>query len=188
MEKGTNTYVYTFGLIMTVVVALVLAGFKTGTAEITARNADLFNKREILATVAKPMAASGQEVGTLTDQEVETFFQEQVTSKVIGTDGNEVEGMSVADIDLAKELKKDEAARQYPVNIIDLNGEKYYIFSVRGNGLWDAIWGNIALEGDLNTVAGASFRPRRGNPRSRCRDQGQRQLEGPVRGHQNLRW
>ncbi|MCP3894235.1 MAG: FMN-binding protein, partial [Bacteroides sp.] len=26
-----------------------------------------------------------------------------------------------------------------------------------GNGLWDDIWGNIALEDDLNTVTGAMF-------------------------------
>lgn len=157
MEKGTNTYVYTFGLIMTVVVALALAGFKTGTADIAARNADIFNKREILATVAEPLAAAGSDPAALSDDEVEAVFRDQVTSAVVNARGETVDGMAAADVDLAQELKKPEAARQYPVNIFDIGGDKYYVFSVRGNGLWDAIWGNIAVESDLNTVAGASF-------------------------------
>jgi Na+-transporting NADH:ubiquinone oxidoreductase subunit C len=32
-----------------------------------------------------------------------------------------------------------------------------YVVSIRGNGLWDEIWGSIALEGDLKTIAGAAF-------------------------------
>ena len=38
------------------------------------------------------------------------------------------------------------------------DGDKeFYILSVRGKGLWDAIWGNIALEKDMNTIAGVDF-------------------------------
>ena len=38
-------------------------------------------------------------------------------------------------------------------------GEKatFYLVSVRGNGLWDKIWGTIALQDDFNTIAGVSF-------------------------------
>lgn len=157
MQKGTSLYVYGFGLIMTVVVALALAGFKTGTAEIAARNADIFNKREILATVAKPLAAAGQDPAGLTDEQVGQIFEQQFESFVVNSAGEVMEGVTVDQIDLAAEKKKPEAQRLYPVNVFNLDGEQYYIFSVRGNGLWDAIWGNIALEGDLNTVAGASF-------------------------------
>ena len=156
-NKQTTAYTYIFGLIMTVVVAFALAGFKTGTADLAARNADIFNKREILATVANPLADAGVDVGGLTDDQVEDIFNEQVESIVVNGQGEEVEGVTVDQIDLAKELKKPEAARQYPLNILNLDGDSYYIFSVRGNGLWDAIWGNIALEGDMNTIAGASF-------------------------------
>src|SRR5690606_7287922 len=37
------------------------------------------------------------------------------------------------------------------------DGKKFFILSVRGSGLWDEIWGNVALEEDLRTLAGASF-------------------------------
>lgn len=152
----TTKYIYTFGLIMTVVVALLLAGFRTLTAESAARNEDIFNKREILATVAEPMQEFGKPIDALTDAEVLDFFKNNVQQIVVNANGEPVEGANFAALDLAKEYKKPEAQRQYPVYIFDLN-EEYYVFSVRGNGLWDAIWGNIALASDLNTVTGASF-------------------------------
>ena len=65
--------------------------------------------------------------------------------------------MTAVSIDMAKEKKKPEAERMYPVYKVNLDNSSYYIFSVRGNGLWDAIWGNVALEQDMNTVAGVSF-------------------------------
>lgn len=142
---------------MTVVVALVLAGFRTLTAEAAARNEDIFNKREILATVAKPLAAAGNPVETLTDDDVLRIFADQVDQIVVNAAGEPIADMEVADIDLAAEYKKPEAQRIYPIYKFGIDGDSYYVFSVRGNGLWDAIWGNIALASDLNTVTGASF-------------------------------
>ena len=36
--------------------------------------------------------------------------------------------------------------------------------SVQGKGLWDVIWGNIALEKDMNTIAGVDFDHRQETP------------------------
>ncbi len=153
----STKYIYTFGLIMTVVVALLLAGFRTITAESAARNEDIFNKREILATVSEPLADAGKSIGELTDAEVLSIFDQQVDQIVVNSAGEVVTDADFASIDLAKEYKKSETERRYPINVFDIDGDKYYVFSVRGNGLWDAIWGNIALASDLNTVTGASF-------------------------------
>ncbi|THH37562.1 FMN-binding protein [Neolewinella litorea] len=153
----STKYIYTFGVIMTVVVALTLAGFRTVTAESAARNEDIFNKREILATVAEPLAEAGSPISTLTDEEVLEIFNEQVEQIVVNSSGEAVADVEFSAIDLAKEYKKPEEQRLYPINIFNIDGDRYYVFSVRGNGLWDAIWGNIALASDLNTVTGASF-------------------------------
>lgn len=153
----STKYIYTFGIIMTVVVALLLAGFRTVTAESAARNEDIFNKREILATVAEPLAEAGSPIETLTDAEVLEIFDQQVEQIVVNSTGEVVADVEFAAVDLAKEYKKPEAQRLFPVNIFNIDGDRYYVFSVRGNGLWDAIWGNIALASDLNTVTGASF-------------------------------
>src|SRR5690606_1153492 len=36
-------------------------------------------------------------------------------------------------------------------------GEEYYIIPLRGNGLWNAIWGYVSLKSDANTIAGTTF-------------------------------
>ena len=76
---------------------------------------------------------------------------------VVNAEGEIMSDMTVSQIDLAQERKKPEEQRMYPVYKLNLDGSAYYIFSVRGNGLWDAIWGNVALEEDMNTIAGVSF-------------------------------
>jgi Na+-transporting NADH:ubiquinone oxidoreductase subunit C len=38
-----------------------------------------------------------------------------------------------------------------------VQGTKYYIVPLRGAGLWNAIWGYIALKEDKNTIQGAVF-------------------------------
>lgn len=153
----STKYIYTFGLIMTVIVALVLAGFKTLTADVAARNEDIFNKRQILAAIAAPMAKAGQDVDALSDDAVLELFDNQVEQTVINADGEIVDGAMAIEVDMEQEKKKAEEERLYPLYTVNLDGSNYYIMSVRGSGLWDAIWGNIALENDLNTVAGVSF-------------------------------
>lgn len=40
---------------------------------------------------------------------------------------------------------------------MDLLIEKFYIIPIRGNGLWNAIFGYISLKEDLNTIKGVVF-------------------------------
>ncbi len=142
---------------MTVVVALLLAGSKVVLEPIASKNEDIFNKRQILEAIATPLEEAGKAVASLSDQEVLDIFEKQVEQAVVTADGASVESIKAIDVDMAKERKKPEAERMYPVYEVSLDGKSFYIFSVRGSGLWDAIWGNIALEEDMNTVAGVSF-------------------------------
>jgi len=153
----STKYIYIFALIMTVVVALLLAGSKVVLDPIAKKNEDIFNKRQILEAIAVPLEKAGQPIATLTDEQVLGIFDKQVEQAVVMADGETVEGMTAIEVDMAKEKKKSEAERMYPVYEVALDGKSFYIFSVRGTGLWDAIWGNVALEEDMNTVAGVSF-------------------------------
>ncbi len=47
--------------------------------------------------------------------------------------------------------------RELPVFIGNKDGQSYYIFPMRGKGLWGPIWGYVALEDDMNTIYGAVF-------------------------------
>jgi Na+-transporting NADH:ubiquinone oxidoreductase subunit C len=60
-------------------------------------------------------------------------------------------------INLALEIRKGLDDQRFPLYIADVDNSKYYIIPLRGNGLWNAIWGYIALKQDINTIEGISF-------------------------------
>ena len=154
MEK-TN-YIVAFILILTASVAVLLTGLREVTKEKAAQNEDIFNKRALLSAVEDHLG-DGVTVKSLSDQDVLDIFNKQVEQLVLNMDGDEVEGMMAEDVEMEKEKKKPEADRVLPLFIYNTGQEKFYILSVRGSGLWDEIWGAVALENDFNTVAGASF-------------------------------
>lgn len=141
---------------MTAIVAVLLTGFRQATKAQADLNEDIFNKRAILSAV-EDYLGDGVTVASLSDDDVMNIFETQVDQLVVDLSGQQVEGMMADDIDMAKEKKKPEPQRKYPVYVYEQDGAKFYILAVRGTGLWDAIWGNIALKSDLNTVVGATF-------------------------------
>jgi Na+-transporting NADH:ubiquinone oxidoreductase subunit C len=136
----------------------------TGLKDVHAQNEAIFNKRAILSAVSNYL---DKPVDQMTDNEVQDVFDTKMEQQVVNYEGasistEEVEalgykGGKAEDVDMAKEKKKPAEERVYPVFTFSDGEDKYYIVAIRGNGLWDEIWGNIAIKEDLNTVAGASF-------------------------------
>ena len=160
----STKYIYTFAVIMTVVVGALLAGSIVVLGPMAEVNADIFNKRQVLEAIRTPLADAGQDIDAMSDQMVLDIFNEQVEQTIVNAEGEPMEmtndagePMEAINLDMAQERKKPLAQRMYPVYEVNFDGNSYYIFSVRGKGLWDAIWGNVALESDMNTVAGVSF-------------------------------
>jgi len=58
---------------------------------------------------------------------------------------------------LHSDISKISGTLELPVYICEKEGEKYYVFALRGKGLWGPIWGYISLTGDFNTVYGVYF-------------------------------
>lgn len=150
---------------MTSLVALVLAGMFTVLKPIHKKNEALYAKTAILAAVQSDLPSAANE---LTEAQVMDIFSNQIEQKVFDMKGNPVSaeqvqaagypGGKAEHIDMAAEAKKPEADRLLPMYVFTSDkGKKNYILSVRGKGLWDAIWGNIALESDLKTIAGVDF-------------------------------
>lgn len=151
----STRYVIIFILILTAAVAISLTGLREATKAQSATNEDIFNKRAIL-TAVEDYLPDGQKVAELSDEQVLNLF-EQMEQPVVDMEGNIIEGLKAEDINMAKERKKPEAERRLPVYVYEQGGQQFYILSVRGNGLWDEIWGSVALKNDLNTIAGATF-------------------------------
>ena len=69
--------------------------------------------------------------------------------------------MQPKDVNLAAEYKKPREQRLLPVyefkNETDSTKTDYVVLPVYGYGLWNSIWGFVALKSDLNTVQGVKF-------------------------------
>jgi Na+-transporting NADH:ubiquinone oxidoreductase subunit C len=154
--ESSNKYIITFIIIMTVIAAVALAGMREITMSASTRNEEIFNKRSILLTVNEYLG-DGLRVADLSDEQVLKMFNEQVEQIVLNQNGEVVPNKLAEKIDLAVEKKKPESERLLPLFIFKNEKEKFYILSIRGSGLWDEIWGNIAVKSDLNTIAGATF-------------------------------
>ena len=152
----STRYVITFILILTSIVALALAGLTEVTKKQAKLNEEIFNKRAIMLAIEDYLPDNKKE-DDFSDEEVVELFGSKVEQLVIDVEGNIVEGKLADEVDMAKERKKDDAVREWPLYIYTSGSEKYYILSVRGSGLWDEIWGYIALAPDLNTVVGTAF-------------------------------
>ncbi len=161
----STNYIIRFVLILTAIVAIVLSLMSTGLKPIHDKNEAVYNKSAILSAVSNEI---GDKFATLTPDDVDAIFDKDVKQLIIDMEGNIVQAeqlnamgykdVSAESIDMEKEMKKAEKDRMLPLyEYTSSNGDAYYIVSVRGKGLWDAIWGNIALKSDLSTIAGVSF-------------------------------
>ncbi|MFP4059252.1 MAG: NADH:ubiquinone reductase (Na(+)-transporting) subunit C [Bacteroidales bacterium] len=59
--------------------------------------------------------------------------------------------------EIKRKIKETQSKRSLPVFEAEINGNDYYVFPLRGKGLWGPLWGYISLESDFNTVYGAIF-------------------------------
>lgn len=150
-----NNKVIAFVGIMCVVVAVILAGLRGATLEMAKSNEAVFNQRAILKAMDKELPTP---VAELSDNQVREIFQTKMgNSKVINYAGEVIEDEQALNIKLEEEKKKPEDERRLPLFIYEDGTNKYYILSMRGSGLWDEIWGNMAVKSDLKTVVGVSF-------------------------------
>lgn len=153
--ENTN-YIIIFILILTGSVAVGLTGLREATNGQAIINEQIFNKRAILLAV-NDYLPEGKRVNDLSDNEVISIFDGQIKQVTLDMEGNEVADVKAESVDLAKERKKPVAQQQLPLFVYNNGSEDFYIICVRGKGLWDEIWGNIALRSDLNTIAGVAF-------------------------------
>ncbi len=147
-KTNTNAYTFIFAIVMVVVVGSILAFAATSLQPTQYENQRQEKMQNILATVGIETDRAGAE--ELYDQ----YITEEV---VLDYEGNEKENVEAFDVDLASEIKREPLEQDFPLYIAEVEGEKYYIIPLRGAGLWNAIFGYIALQDDVNTIKGAVF-------------------------------
>ncbi len=150
----STRYIVVFVAVLTMIVALILSLLATGLKPVHDRNEAIYNKKAILSAIESHLDQKPASMGAA---QIQQIFDDQIEQVVVDMKGNVVEGVRAEEIDLAKERKKPVSEQKLPVYIYNGSEGKIYIVSVRGSGLWDEIWGSIALEDDFNTISGATF-------------------------------
>lgn len=147
MHSNKYTFLYAIGLSMLTAVVLVLTSQQL--KPLQEANLALDSKRSVLKSVL---------VTSEEDQVIETAYDGSVEEMVVNSEGDVVDGVDVADVDLKREIAKEPSERQLPLYVYtEEDGSKAYIVPMRGVGLWGPVWGYLALKDDFNTIKGAFF-------------------------------
>ena len=148
MDRNSNAYTFLFAVIMVAVVASALAFAATSLQPAQAENVKQEKMQNILGTVG---------IETSRDS-AEMLFNKYIVEQVaLDNNGQEKPGVNAFTVDLKKELKRPVEEQAFPLYVADVEGTKYYVVPLRGKGLWDAIWGYVALKDDINTIKGVVF-------------------------------
>jgi len=153
--QRSNTYIIIFSLALTVILGGLLALASEGLKPAQKKAEQFAKKRQILSAVIEIQKTTN----------VEKEYSSRISSIIVDAKGDKVEmngptgaPLKAEDVDIEKEFKKSPQDRLYPVYEYHEEGNpdqiEAYILALYGKGLWNDIWGYIALETDMNTVAG----------------------------------
>jgi Na+-transporting NADH:ubiquinone oxidoreductase subunit C len=148
--RQSNLYIVLYAAAITVVCGGALAFASISLRDKQQANIEHERKQNILATVIELKEADN----------VEEIYAKRIKEVVIDFQGN-VSNQKANSIDIAKEYKKKPEERLLPVyefrNPDDSTKVDNAVMPVYGYGLWNNIWGFVALQSDLNTVQGVKF-------------------------------
>ncbi len=148
MNTDSNRHTYLFAGVMVITIAFVLSFTSESLKELKADNV----KKEKMQNI---LFAAGINVSR--DESEELYTQYIIEELSLKNNGDIDNSVSAFNINLALEIKKDINSQRFPLYVANIDDNRYYIIPLRGNGLWNAIWGYIALKEDVNTIKGVSF-------------------------------
>lgn len=147
--RQSNLYIILYAAAITIFCGGLLAFASTSLKARQDANIALEQKRNILSSVIELKEGDN----------IEEIYNSRVKAFVVDYNGNVVEGKKATDVNVAAEFKKPASERILPVyEFRGANGDlDYTVLPVFGRGLWDNIWGFVALQADMNTVQGVKF-------------------------------
>jgi Na+-transporting NADH:ubiquinone oxidoreductase subunit C len=153
-----NSYTVIFATLMVIVVGTVLAFLASSLSDKIKENERLEKQQNILYAMGINQNKGEGNVSFIPTDQVAGEFSKYIKEQLI------IEGDKITKDDQAYliDLKKQATAakngetRKLPLFIGDKDGSKFYIIPMRGKGLWDAIWGFVALD-DKMVVQGVYF-------------------------------
>jgi len=160
MNTDKNSYTIIFAIAMVVVVGSLLAFTASSLKDRIDANKRTEKQQNILFAMGISDTEDSNEF--VPAEKAQELFDKYVGNEQYIIVGSAAEKTSEAfNIEVKKEndkLKQDtNYQRKMPLFIGKKDGQEYYVVPMRGNGLWDAIWGYVALDKEFKTVKGAFF-------------------------------
>lgn len=147
MHSNNYTFMYAAGI--SIITAVLLSVLSQGLKPLQEANVALDTKKNILRSVR--IEPEGAEA-------VEATYDKSVKALVVNGKGEIIEGADPDKVKIKDEVSLPAEERTMALYVFQGDdGVKKYIMPLRGVGLWGPIWGYIALDGDFNTVYGATF-------------------------------
>ncbi|GAB5411206.1 MAG: Na(+)-translocating NADH-quinone reductase subunit C [Chlamydiales bacterium] len=162
MPKSSNRYALTFVTTLCLICAALLS-FLSSTLEPAQKQAQEVYRSKQMLIAARIMNSESN----WTDEEITTFVSENVEARLTNDQG-ELFTFEEAGLDQEKYMRDNAkygfAKLPYKLLYIVTKPEKAYIIPVNGYGLWDAIYGYIALESDADTILGTTWYEQKETP------------------------
>lgn len=162
MKNFSNKYIFIYSAVMVAIVAVILSVVAMGLKERQDNNIRNEKMQVLLAAinvnVTRDEAAANYQ--QYFDQELTVATDGTVLSVYNVKEGQMEQGdVRAFEIKLKDQQNLEKAGQQgaFPVYVFTKDGRKGYVIPLQGNGLWGAIYSNIALDEDLNTVIGVTF-------------------------------
>lgn len=158
IDTQKNSYTVIFSTAMVLVVGALLA-FVSSALKPTIQENERFEKQQnILYAMGVNENASEGSVDFVPTSSVEKTFSQYIKKQLVVEGGQVSEDPQAYLIDMKKQvaLAKSGQPARLPVLIGEKDGKTFYILPMYGKGLWDAIWGYLALD-DQMVVQGVYF-------------------------------
>lgn len=143
---------------MVIVVGSLLAFVASGLKPRIDENERFEKQQNILYAMGVNQNEGEGDVSFVPTTTVEEQFSKFITSQLVLEGSEAVEKEDAYLIDVQKEIAKAKNGEkaELPLLIGEKEGEKFYIIPMYGKGLWDAIWGYISLDENME-IKGVFF-------------------------------
>ncbi len=154
LDTEKNVYTVFFSALMVVVVGSVLAFVASGLSTRIAENVRFEKQQNILYAMGVHENEDEGSVNFIPTNRVEAEFQNYITEQWVFEGADKTSDDEAYLIDMKKEIAaaKKGLTPRLPVFIGEKDGKKYHILPMHGKGLWDAIWGYIAIDENMEVL------------------------------------
>ncbi|GGW72529.1 Na+-transporting NADH:ubiquinone oxidoreductase subunit C [Winogradskyella epiphytica] len=159
IDTDKNSYTIVFAIVMVVIVGSILSGLASGLKPLVKANERFEKQQNILYAMGINGNEGISDVEFISTDKVEDVFKNTIKKQYVIEGDKVTENPEAYLIDIKKEETKSKDpnyTRKLPLFEGEKDGKPLYVVPIRGKGLWDAIWGFVAVDKSM-VVQGVFF-------------------------------